>query len=447
MEALQVQKVWHSKAHQVQRTVNQMWFLTYCAPAFLCGSAFSLVWILTARSLFLGSVCILLPVVGIVLLSLLVAYILVREKFITQAQALELLDERCLMQNRISSALDGALPWPDAPKEIERVLKINFRKPLLQVIMGFALLFLGAVTPPFTGEGSHTVSPTDKPLSLARAEALVEQLTHEELLSPETLAEMQAKVSELSKKSLTEQYEHHALEAADSLQESLQREVSQLTQKLDQASREAKNVESNILSGNRADAAAHHNKLEKLAEELLSGPATPPEALKRALRQAIENESKLMSPEASEALRQQMQELREKLQSAQEQAAQKGAQSQQGNAGEKSGKSSSELDGKNEGGDSVGKDGISRGGNNAVSVNVEKPPQLTSARVENLAKAPQATGTPGELIGLSSQRPEVGTPLPIGEGGAIGIDTQGGKALERQNLTPEESELLERLYK
>jgi hypothetical protein len=154
-----------------------------------------------------------------------------------------------------------------------------------------------------------------------------------------------------------------------------------------------------------------------------------------------------MSPEASEALRQQMQELREKLQSAQEQAAQKGAQSQQGNAGEKSGKSSSELDGKNEGGDSVGKDGISRGGNNAVSVNVEKPPQLTSARVENLAKAPQATGTPGELIGLSSQRPEVGTPLPIGEGGAIGIDTQGGKALERQNLTPEESELLERLYK
>jgi hypothetical protein len=447
MEAPHLENKWQSRARKVQSTVNQAWFVGYCAPAFLCGSAFGLVWILTARSLSIGAEGILIPVVCMLVLSFIIAYLLVRENFISRAQALELLDEKCRMQNRISSALDGVLPWPNTPQGIERVVVVNYWKPFLQVCVGVLLLILGAVVSPFKSDEVNVTSPTVKPLSLSKVEHLVEQLSEQQLLAPETLKEMQSKISELSKKSLHEQYEHHALEAADSLQESLQREVSQLAQKLDQATREAKNVEREIRNGNKSDAQAHQKEFQRLAQDLLSGGATPNESLKKALRQSLENESKLLSPEASEALRHEMQSLKEKLKSAQEQASKKGAPSDQSSGGRKPGNSSSNSAGPNQGEDSLGEAGISRGGEHSVSVDVEKPPQLTSARVESLAKAPEPSGTPGELVGLSSQRPDIGTPLPIGNGGTTALDAEGGKALERQNLTPEESELVGRLYK
>ena len=94
------------------------------------------------------------------------------------------------------------------------------------------------------------------------------------------------------------------------------------------------------------------------------------------------------------------------------------------------------------------KGGPGRGGDTAPLTLREHPPQLTSSREESLTDGVgKNDDAPGELLGLSSQKPDAIDPSRMAAGGDTLADGKGSAASWRQTLTPEEQAVLEKFFK
>ena len=235
-------KVWHALARRAVQKVNFGWWLDRLTPLLIVLSLVAASTILVLRSLgrpvaenlwfYTGAG---LALGGVVL----TAWLMARRHFISQKEGLVRLEDRMHLRNALTTAERGVGPWPEVPREEDRVdagLDWNW----LRVAMPFAIaavVIAASVLIPITTVTAAKAPPSE-PLAWAQMEEWMETLEEEELIEESAIEEYREKIEKLRGQPDQEWFSHSSLEATDTLRDQLSQNIQSLGAQLETAERD-----------------------------------------------------------------------------------------------------------------------------------------------------------------------------------------------------------------
>ena len=366
-----------------------------------------------------------------------------RSRFIGVEEGLARLDDRLHLHNRLSSANRGVGAWADYLPDDSHLaaFRWNWLRSWLPGVIGLAAA-IGACLITFPAlDVNEKVAPVE-PGAWEQMEDWVATLEEEQLIQEDALEEIAQKIEELREQPEEEWFSHSSLEATDTLADTLGRQLRDLASEMATLERDIsalKNFSPEMSEETR-------QKLMKEYEEALealesSGMAVNEELLKQL--QEIDP-SKLgketLSKLSGEQLKQVQDQLRKSsgalgsmeglppMSEAQEMAMEREMRADEGMGG--------------------GAGGVDRGRGDAPLYFGDTEDNLGTNAVEQVTNDDLSKATIGEVLGLGETEREVDkTPANARDGGAVSSTGQGGEAVSREVLRPDEQLLLKRYFK
>jgi hypothetical protein len=202
-------------------------------------------------------------------------------RFIEVHQALELLDDLNKLENRLSTARQGAGEWPDTKGSAARA-RLDLKKPLAAITLGSAAL-VAAVLSPVKDERLALQSPTAKPPELDQLRRTVESLEKSSPLSEQSIRALEEKVAKLEALPPDEWYAHNTLEAVESLHDTTREELGRMQRELLDAAKQLRDAREPGASNDDATKAEMKRQMGKLADSMQSGNLQLSDELRQAL--------------------------------------------------------------------------------------------------------------------------------------------------------------------
>ena len=351
-----------------------------------------------------------------------------RRRFFSAVEARVLLESRLRLDTRLTAASAGLVPWPAVPQPLPAVVQWRLRTPAAWLAGAILLLLVAARAP--VPELTAISRPTEKPPSLAQAEAMLAALAETKVAETAAVEQIAERARELASRPTDEQYSHSALEAADSLREQTTAAVSALSRNLAAASRALRAAEKDPSS--KAAAGRLSAALSGLREGDLPSNAN-------LMKQLAEGAAGELTPEQMKALAEQLAQAGQDAKGVLG-AAGAGADVMQPDPDAKPGEGRPARGGP--GGEGGGEEG-------APMALAKEASDAGDGKAEALKASSLAHLALGDKLGTTSGAHDVDPAKAIGpvSAGAVAAPAQGGEAVWVNRLTPAERAALKDFYK
>lgn len=441
-----LERMWQRRASALATRLNLAWWMERFNQLLLTGLpvlAVAILAVRTWREPWISPAGILVALAGLLAIGAFTAWLLARKRFVTGEDGLVRLDERLGLHNRLVSASRKVGPWPVDDPAFDPTTGLHWRAGrVLLPGLGALLLVLAAS---FTPLPEPEVVPRNvvEPGAWDRMQEWLETLDAADFVDEKAIEQFESHLEELKERPEEEWFSHSSLEATDTLEEALGQEIRDLASGMNTLERSLSTLESyDSESGGEAGQEAAQ-EMEAALESLGQGGLPLNEDLRKQLGEI--DPSSLgkatvggLSQEALEALQGQLGKGMQALGSL------------EGLPGLEEGMAFGvESPGFGEGeGEAPGKGGLSRGRGDAPLVFDEEADQLGTSNIEGIRNEDLSRATLGETIGLGETERKI-DPTPSGPvaGGAATSLGQGGEAVSRQPLLPDEQAVLKRFFK
>lgn len=444
------ERFWTRRAIALAGRVNLGWWLDRFNRLAVVGLLLFALAILAVRT-YRGGILTLSLVggglAGVVLLLALVAWLLSRRQYIGLEEGLARLDDRLHLHNRLSAAHRGIGQWPGRLSGFPTAgFRWRYGQAILPTVLSLVLVVTAWYLPVQRSTPGGGMRPVE-PGTWEQMEDWLATLEEENLIEENAIEEVKNRIEELRDQPEEEWFSHSSLEATDTLAETLGRQMREMAAEMATLDR---NLSALKHSSHGMGEAARDRNLKEFTEalEALEGSGL---ALNEALRkrlQAIAPDglgSEMLSGLSPGELRDLQEQLRKgasALGSLEGLPALGEGDSWQTGPGMGMG-SGTVVDGMPR-----GRGGVDRGRGDAPLFYGDKEDDLGTENIEAIKNEDLSRATPGEVIGLGETEREIDkTPTGPQSGGSVLSTGQGGEAVSRETLRPEEQAVLKRYFK
>ena len=405
---------------------------------------------------------------GTLLACALGAWIWARRRFISSTDGLVQLEYRMKLNNALSAADAGFGRWPEPPSAVDLDDGIRWKRshvvvPSLIFLGCLALAFLLPVPPP----DIYTPPVVPPPTAMQAAETMIKELEKADVARKEDLSKFQEALDDLKQRSPDEWYNHSSLEAADHLKESISKSASELSQNYGKTQNSLEKLTDTNAPKSAAEKEQAAKDLANALQGLQNGALQPNKELMDKLKSLDPEQLK------QQLTKEELDQLKEELKRRKEASAQGGDNPAEGDG--KDGPGSEEqamrdaVNGENGEGEGEGEGGNSPGegegeGEEGKGKQGAGPPTRGPGTVDLKPKKsesdldtnnPEKEQTrdlkrlaPGDLLGTSDGEHDVDkTNVGPQSGGNAANKGEGGDAVQRENLLPEEKRVLKKFFK
>jgi hypothetical protein len=442
MNSTAQERFWTRRASSLARRVNLGWWLDRFNGLFVVSLVVFAVVVLVVRSYrgaFL-SLPLLAASLGVLVLVLaLTAWLLSRRRFIGIEEGLVRLDDRLHLHNRLSAAYHRVGPWPANVSEFSAAaFRWHFGRALLPVILTLALVTVAWFVPVKRAPGGELAAPVE-PGAWEQMEDWLATLEEDNLIEESAVEELKSRIEELRDQPEDEWFSHSSLEATDTLSETLGRQLRDMASEMAALDRNIAVLKDFPLEMSEA---SREQKLKEFSDALDalegSGLAMNMEMMKqlKSLDPSSLGQETLsgLSAEQLKALQSQLQKGSCALGSLE---GLPGLGSMQLGMGIGKGK-----------GMTPGMGGVDRGRGDAPIFFGDTEDDLGTNRIEKVKNEDFSRATIGEVLGLGETERELDESATGPQaGGGVSSTGQGGDAVSRETLRPDEEAVLKRYFK
>jgi hypothetical protein len=424
----EAQRFWRRKARLTAWRFNLSWTLRAFLPSALVLSAVFACGLVILRQNGETPAAAWGWYAGALLLAAAAAALWTRKRFFSLQDALVRLEWQLGLRNRLSAALAGVGNFPP-PRPVDDGYSVQWLKIVIPLSAGGALVAIAATVPITRREAAFT--PVAQPIAWVQTQSWIDTLKKSEALRQSPLEELGQRLDQLRDQSPEKWYSQSSLEAGDNLRE-------QTAHSIEGLDRDLKSAEQSLAAMQQFTDGTPAAQLQAVGENLsntLKGLELGALPLNRELLGKLQSidpaQLKNLSPAELASLRLRLKE---------------------GEGVCRACLHPGEL----KDGDAVlllaAQDrapGLSRGPGSAPLGLREKPTDVVPASSERLENDDDLTrALPAELLGLSKSKPEA---APASDGaptqGGNASNGAGGEAVFRNDLTPQEREVLQRFFK
>lgn len=439
------ERLWTRRASSLARWVNLGWWLDrFNSLVVVSLVVFALV-ILAGRTY--GGSFLTLPLVtaslgGLLLLLALLAWVLSRQRYIGMEEGLVRLDYRLHLHNRLSSAYDRVGPWPESVDDRSAAgFRWLYGRALLPALLALALVAAAWYVPVKKASAGELAAPVE-PGAWEQMEDWLATLEEENLIEESAIEELESRIEELRDQPEDEWFSHSSLEATDTLADSLGKQLRDLASEMAALDR---NISALKSFSTQMSESARAEKLKEFQDALDALEGNGLEVNEALMEQLKEMDPSSLGQETLSGLSS------EQLKSLQEQL-QKGS----GALGSLEGLPSMSDDpslqqGMGMGqtpGMTPGQGGVERGRGDAPLFFGDQEDNLGTNKIENVKNEDLTRATIGEVLGLGETEREIDeTATGPQAGGGVRSTGQGGDAVSRETLRPDEQAVLKRYFK
>jgi hypothetical protein len=237
IENLEASAFWQRAARRTARKVNFGWWFERFAPLLVAASAggFAVIFWLRSKqvALTLDNVWPWAALAFAILCAS--AFFLARRHFIGSEEALVRLEARLRLNNALTTAAHGMLPWPQPPAALADAYRWRWAWIVTPVLAAAACLAAAFWLPVRADaeSGAHLTPP----LAWPQMEDWLKKLEAEHVIDPAQLEELKQRLDALEAQPEHEWYAHNSLEATDNLRDGLQKSIGELGSQLQNAER------------------------------------------------------------------------------------------------------------------------------------------------------------------------------------------------------------------
>ena len=358
-----------------------------------------------------------------------------RGGFYSTADALVRLEWHLGLHNRLSAAAAGVGTFPP-PQPAPDGYVFRWQK-ILPPLAGALGLVLAAAFIPVTQSAADFV-PETPPLALSQTADWLDTLKKTDLVQEPALEDFHERLEQLRQQPARDWYSQSSLEASDNLHNQTEQSLQALQRDLRTAASSLETMERATEQTTPADAKAMADRMQEALKGLELGNLPLNRELLSQLKGLDPSAMKNLTPE-------QLEKLKERLKNGVKITE---AMLRPAKPGEKAGDplalfavSSSEH----------GQPGGTGGGTSSSPINYrEKPTQLNSTATEPVTSSSSLDhALPGDIVGVGKGEHTVDPNAYTGptSAGAAASDGTGGEAVWRDDLTPQEREVLRNFYK
>jgi hypothetical protein len=423
------ERFWEARARRVRRKLDLACWVAVLAPWLGGAGLAGAVALVLARLGAAGSESAVLAAAIATLGALGAAAAQMRGRRYTLADARARLDRALGLNDRLSAAAEGAVPWP-APREGAADGTAWRPRAVAAPLVLWAAPLLAALCIPLGGTAEATAREVVQPLAWLQVEAALAALEEEPGFDPEALDAMREKLDALRGTPPETWYGHGSLEAGDALREQVQRSLAELARSLDTAEQALADLERSATPGGSAESA--DSRLASALEALEQGAFPLDESARRTLAGSGEETAPGDASGVRRATEEDQRTMLENLRTAASSAA------------HEAGIPSSRWEQA-----TLPPPGISRGPGAAPLALTESPSELVAQRDEAVRNESLDRAVPGETVGVRAVAPDSDESAAgaVGPGGAAASDGTGGEATWRLSLPPEERAILKRYFR
>ena len=343
-------------------------------------------------------------------------------RLFSTADALTRLDEVGHLRNRLTAAQAGVGRWPQ-PRNVRDAARWNWNRILVPIAFSiFTLIGAAWVKVPERPSQQRTVEP---PLAWTQLESWLQTLEQSQLLQAEPLQNLQEQLDGLKQQAQENWYSQSNLEASDTLREEAEHALNRMLSDMQKADNSLSAAAKLGENGTPGELKAVNESLQTALRGLETGKLPLNKELMENLKKV--DASKMKQLNAS-----QLAQMREKLK-----AGVKVCEKCLGPS-IRPGKEVSMQPG-GEGG----------GGSPAPLTLKQGPTNLQSKETDAVSNDDVSHAALGDMTGVDKSQHEVkkvAPKIPVA-GGSISSPGQGGEAVWRDSLTPEEQQVLQRFFK
>lgn len=438
---------WHTLARRTAWKVNGAWLIERLTPGLVGAGALGFAVIVWLRSR--GSVVVpaqIWPwVAGTAVLTLVAAGLWARKRFIGAEVAMVRLESQLHLHNALTVARLGRGTWPEVPEAVADGLRWRWERvggPFIACIVCLLAAFYLPITP-----DAQAVIPDAQPQAWQQMDEWLEKLKEEQIITPETEADQQAKLDALRNQPQEKWFSHESLNASDTLKEHLQREISHMGKNLSDAERSLNALQN---YGDKLSEQAKEQMLKEFDEALESMkssslPLDP--SLLKELSQIDPKNLKSMSKEQLDQLRDALKNKSGTCQNPGEGFGQNKGFLGDGQGDDDAGLKSLDDMATGPQKEGPGNGGINRGPGTAPLTLSKEENNFGTDKIEGVKNDDFSKAQLGTTLGLQDGKHEVdkNSTGPTAAGNANN-QGQGGEQVWRESLTPEEKAVLKRVF-
>jgi len=342
----------------------------------------------------------------------------------TLPEALARLDEVGGLHNRLTAALAGIGPWPAARNGVRDAVRWNWPRLGVPVLIGALLLCAAALVDLPTV--SIAARPTEEPVAWTQMQSLLQTLDKANIVDQPALEKLKEQVEDLRQQPRQDWYSQNSLEAGNALQQQTTQALRQLDQNLQTGGDlMAQARQASLMS--QANLQTLSNSLNAAVQGMASGNLPLNKDLAGQLRNFDPSTLRSLTP-------QQLQQLQQRLSQGEKVCSQCLGPNK---AGTHPGNQTSQMPSGHPGGGGPADLGLK-----------DQPEDLHTKSTQGDSNIDPTRALPAEVIAMSKGKHQVDKNAPTGpvEGGAISSAGQGGDAVWRDSLTPDEREVLQKYF-
>ncbi len=437
---------WLAKAKQVSRKVNLAWWLeTLSAPLLISATLGAVALLLVRREFSQIDPWILGASIGggIILLAL-VCWAWAARKFERPEQSLVRMEASMHLQNALSAARAGVVPWPAPTTKVDAGISWHWPRLLVPPLGMLALLAAGLFIP-VSAKNSGKSGPPEQPQAWQQLSTELDALTKEEVVDEQQLEETRKKLEELKAQEEEQWFSHSSLEATDSLKKSHRAETDRIEREMGRAEKALQSLEKNAGAMNQAEKNRLMEEFDQALQGLQNGAMKPnPQLLEQMKQLDLKNMANL-SPEQMQQLRENLQKNSEAMQKCKGEGGKSGDYSDElldGGEGEGEGEN-----GQDKPGNGTGNGGIDRGPGHDPDVLGNEKDQLEIGKLTGLEAKDLSKASPGDLLELQDGEHDVDrSSSKTSAGGNTDATGKGGDRVWRDALDPDEQKTLKKFF-
>lgn len=462
-----LQSQWIAIAETTTRRFNWAWFLDKLALPLMLAGLIGAIMILLARREW--SVFPWMPALGIacgtILLVTLVAWLVARRHFTSQASALVRIESAMALNNSLTAAQQGVAPWPAVVEETSDGANWNWSRLLAPPAATLLLLSLAFLLP-ISAKSEQADTPPEEPTNRQSLQASIDQLREDDTINEDYLDEIEKKVEELRKQPEEKWFDHSAMEATDSLKEAHEQQLKELKRDLSKTERALNALQNHAKNMNSETRDRLLSEFDETLNKMNNGAMKPNKELLEQLGDIDPGNLGNLSQEQMDQLRENMRKQAQQMQEAGGGGAPQPGEGQ----GQGQGEGDEWLDELMEEGGQPGdgqpgggqpgqprqpgqgpdQGGINRGPGTAPGVLGQEGEELKTGDLEGLESRDLSNTLPGDLLELQDGQHRIDrTKRGVREGGTIEDLGEGGELIWKiaPDLHPDEKKALREFFK
>ncbi|MGF1450515.1 MAG: hypothetical protein ACFB21_00395 [Opitutales bacterium] len=226
---------WRHRARLTAAVANLLWVLHYFLPAFVgLNAVMALAWLLARQSEWPDG-AVWLGYLGGTAVLLGVAAWLARRHYLSSSDGLQRLEEHLGLRSALSAAEEGVVDWPSADVHMSLPYRFQSRRVWPPLAASCALLLAGWLIPVSSAKPSPDIQNAEQPLAWEKVEAVIEALEDESIVAEQSVDDLRNQLAALRGQPEAQWFNQSSLEAGENLRDQTMLELREAARNLQMA--------------------------------------------------------------------------------------------------------------------------------------------------------------------------------------------------------------------